>query len=177
MQPAGSLRLPRQANRRDDLVLHRASARPVLGRRTAGRSAFRQRSRLGRMEVMFLLCRKCGTLGDAVECSHFESIVMISATALVVIACSILFFCTSVATASNFTPVKSGALRCSGVALRRRLLATSPLILERRPHRPIPRLWTTPIFKEGLPAEICNWRNGVHRYGIHCYPPSLSAGI
>ena len=132
MQPAGSLRLPRQANRRDDLVLHRASARPVLGRRTAGCSAFRQRSRLGRMEVMFLLCRKCGTLGDAVECSHFESIVMISATALVVIACSILFFCTSVATASNFTPVKSGALRCSGVALRRRLLATSPLILERR---------------------------------------------
>jgi len=61
---------------------------------------------------MFLLCRKCGTLGDAVECSHFESIVMISATALVA--------------------SKSGALRCSGVALRRRLLATSPLILERR---------------------------------------------
>src|SRR6516162_9073119 len=119
MQPAGSLRLPRQANRRDDLVLHRASARPVLGRRTAGRSAFRHRSRLGRMEVMFLLCRKCGTLGDAVECSHFESIVMISATALVVIACSILFFCASVATASNFTPVKSAQPTVS--ALRQRL--------------------------------------------------------
>jgi hypothetical protein len=67
------------------------------------------------MEVMFLLCRKCGTLGDAVECSHFESIVMISATALVVIACSILFFCTSVATASNFTPVNPA--HCGALAL------------------------------------------------------------
>ena len=68
---------------------------------------------------MFLLCRKCGTLGDAVECSHFESIVMISATALVVIACSILFFCASVATASNSTPVKSAKPTKS--ALRQRL--------------------------------------------------------
>jgi len=108
---------------------------------------------------MFLLCRKCGTLGDAVECSHFESIVMISATALVVIACSILFFCTSVATASNFTPVKSGALRCSGVALRRRLLATSPLILERR-RIAFPRLRTAPTYS-AITAGICDWRNGV----------------
>jgi len=62
---------------------------------------------------MFLLCRKCGTLGDAVECSHFESIVMISATALVVIACSILFFCTSVARQAisrQSNPAHCGAL-------------------------------------------------------------------